>query len=133
MTARPGSEVAIVSPWMADVELDCPALFHLHSAPMLSHLFQWLEGRDVHLILVIRDHEYRLKRLLKNAKSKHEIKLISVDHIHTKAVITERLALTTSANLLDTSLYRNRESVNLRENAFESTRRWLAFEQDLRF
>lgn len=133
MAARPQSEVAIVSPWVNDVEFDAPALVHLAQRPTLSWVLDHLHLRGTRLLLVVRESDHRVKRLLGRTgkATRTAIRLIEVPHIHTKAVVTERLALTTSANLLDTSLYRNRETVYLAENPYGSARRWLLFEQEI--
>lgn len=133
LSARSGSEVALVSPWVADVSLQSPPLLHFDPNPRLSDLLSHLYQSRVSLILVIRERDHRLATLLRKIVSEAQpsIRVVTVEHIHAKAVVTERLALTTSANLLETSLYRNRETVSLRENPHGSARRWLAFEQDL--
>lgn len=133
MSARVRSEVALVSPWVADVSLQSPPLLHLYQNPRLSHLLSLLHERSISIIVVVRERDHRLRTLLGNMtrEARNSARVVTVDHIHTKAVVTERLVLTTSANLLDTSLYRNRETVALREHPHGSARRWLAFEQDL--
>jgi len=134
LSARPKSEVGIVSPWLADVTFDAPILEHLTPSPTLSWLLNHLVVQEVSLVLVVREREGRFNRLWRKLapETRSHIRIIQVDHIHTKAILTERLVIKSSANLLETSLHRNRENVSLEENRYGSVRRWLEFEQDVR-
>lgn len=132
LTAQPRTQVAIVSPWMADVTLESPVLYHRSQNPRLSSVLNLLLEKRIAILLVVRERDFRLKGLLKKLP-KSSVQVINVDHIHTKAVITEDLVLTTSGNLLETSLYRNRENINLTANQYKSSQRWLEFEQEIRY
>lgn len=136
LAAQPRSEVAIMSPWVADVTFDAPVLGSLTHRPTLSGVLDLLANRDIMVTLLIRDHDHRLNGVLRAVapSTRPSIRVVKVTHTHTKAVVTERLALHSSANLLDTSLHRNRETpITLEANIHDSARRWLLFQQDIRY
>lgn len=125
-----------MSPWLADVTFDAPVLRSLTDRPTLSSTLDLLAKRDITVTLLIRDRDYRLEGVLRAVapSTRASISVVEITHTHTKAVITERLVLHSSANLLDTSLHRNRETpITLETNIHGAARRWLRHQQDIRY
>jgi hypothetical protein len=105
-------EAAVVSPWIENVPLKLPPGF----GRTLGDLLVKLEGR-LSLTLVLREQDDRAKAVLQHLQ---KVKVEVRPTLHTKAIVTERLLLITTANLLPTSLYRNEEAAQLSENPYSS-------------
>lgn len=136
LTARSKSELVIMSPWIEEVRFDSPLLAHLTHRVTLSGLLDVLAAREVSITLLIRDHDKRLNRVLRavTPETRKGIQIRSVAHTHTKAFVTEELALHSSANLLPTSYHRNKENpITLETNIHGSAKRWLRHQQDITY
>jgi phosphatidylserine/phosphatidylglycerophosphate/cardiolipin synthase-like enzyme len=105
-------EAAIVSPWIENVPLKLPPGF----GSTLSDLLANLEKR-LSITLVLREQDNRARTVLQQLQN---IRVQTRSTLHTKAIVTERLLLITTANLLPTSLYRNEEAAQLSGNPYPS-------------
>lgn len=133
LLARPGSEVILVSPWVEDVTL-WPPLFgqgksrYTCSEIRLSELLLRLaRDYDIRVALIVRERDIRLEGAigpLAAIKPNHLI-VREVPYLHAKALVTEAFVLETSANILETSLFRNVESCTIVANLYGNSREWL--------
>src|SRR5829696_3177749 len=133
LLARPGSEVALVSPWIENVTLNPPSFGHsgLQSnrrEMRLGELLLYLaEDRGIRLTVIVRERDHRLQnamRLVARASPKL-LEIREVPYLHAKCVATEAFVLETSANLLWTSMFRNVEWCRVVKNDHANTRQLL--------
>lgn len=136
LLARPGSEIAIVSPWIDDVTLH-PPLFghgvdrHVQSQIRLSRLLLHLARYyNLRFTLIVRDQDRRFRRAvaLLERLQPDALTVRAIPYLHAKALVTETFVIQTSANVLDTSLFRNVESCTLLPNGYGTPRAWLRWE-----
>lgn len=133
LSAGRGKEIAIVSPWIANVTL-LPPRFGRGSASYTGSKISFDEflvrvarDFDMRMIFLIRPNDRRTYSALDaivNAAPEN-VTTREFDHIHAKMIVTPRFALETTANMIPTSLFRNIESCTLVRNAFSDTRRYL--------
>lgn len=133
LAARPNSHIILVSPWIDDVAL-YPPMFVLgenryeRDTIRLSELLLYL-ARDsgMYVSLVVRDRDARFHRVVRPLRKavSERIQVKMVPHLHAKAIITDRFVLTTSANLIPTSLSRNIETCQLSSNHYGNAAEWL--------
>lgn len=119
LTAPPGSTVVIVSPWVEDVLLRVyrweGRSGRLEGEQPLSAVMRWLAAeRSLRFLLVLRWPDWRFTRLQDAVGPCLEVR--KVPELHAKKIITDRLVLRTSANILSRSLQRNVEDMNLEPN-----------------
>lgn len=133
LLARPGSEVILVSPWVEDVTLWSPLFGQEGSRYTCSEirlsalLMRLARDYDIHITLIVRERDTRLECVigpLATAKP-NRLTVQEVPNLHAKAVVTETFVLETSANILETSLFRNVESCTLLVNPYRNPRQWL--------
>jgi hypothetical protein len=133
LSAGRGKEIAVVSPWIANVSL-LPPRFGTGSASYThskinfdDFLVRVMRDFDMRIIFLIRPNDRRtysaLNAIAKVAPGNVTIK--EFDHIHAKMIVTPYFALEMTANMIPTSLFRNIESCTLVRNAFNDTRRYL--------
>jgi len=119
----PEQEVALVSPWVRDVPLDLPAPVRKRGN-VLSDLLAYVQTeRRQRLLLYCRACDANIQRILD--KLPHPVEVHERPHMHTKAVVTPKLILSGSANLLYNSLYRNEENLRLDLNSRNNVRQAL--------
>lgn len=133
LLARPGSEVILASPWVDDVTL-WPPVFgrgerrYTRSEIRLSELLLRLaKDYDIRVTLIVRERDARLECIigpLATAKPDH-LTVREVPYLHAKAIATEVFVLETSANILETSLFRNVESCRIVTNPYKNPKEWL--------
>lgn len=130
LLTRPGSDILLVSPWVEDVTLH-PPLFgrkgslYTHSEIHLSELLLRLaRDYDNRIHLLVRERDGRLERAIGPLlRTKPEnLQLREVPHLHAKLVATDAFVLETSANLLQTSLFRNVELCRVVANQHPNVR-----------
>jgi hypothetical protein len=134
-TASQSSSIVIVSPWIDDVELLVNFWTGRHTlsgSVLLTDTMLWLHGnRNNRFIAYVREDQItpetnsRLARVMNRASSAMEIR--SIPHLHAKLLITNKVIVETSANLLTYSIHRNVESLSIRHNPFQDA---LAFAND---
>lgn len=132
--APPGHEVIMVSPWIGDVTLVPPMFKHSHetyerSTIQLGELLAFM-AQDYHIqiTLVLRELDNRFAHVVTNWHASPRIKIHIEPNLHAKAIVTNSFVLLGSANLLQTSLFRNVELCELKSNTYRSARRWLSAE-----
>lgn len=133
LLARPESEVILVSPWVADVPLRPPLFIGRRSRSSrsevrLSELMLTLANDfGIRFTLVVRERDRRLESAIAPLARALPNKLLvrEVAYLHAKELITPSFVLQTSANFLETSLYRNVESCTLFKNPWNNARDWL--------
>jgi hypothetical protein len=120
LTSPPGRRAVLVSPWAEDVLLrvyrwEGVRAGRLEGEVPLSRALRWLaEERGMRFLLILRERDARSEAL---ARAAGEIlTLREVPDLHAKAIITDRLVLRTSANLLARSLTQNVELLHLASN-----------------
>ena len=119
LTSPPGHWVVMVSPWAEDVLLRVyrweGKSEQLEGEVPLSRVIQWLSSeRDIRFLLIVREFDRRVNALRAAARGAVEIR--TIPDLHAKLVITDRLVLRTSANLLVRSLRQNVETLHLEFN-----------------
>lgn len=125
LLARPGSEIALVSPWVENVSLHPPPFrlnygdrYSLPEIRLGNFLLRLARDSGMRVTFVVREHDARLEAairpLLRNAPDSLVIR--EVPHLHAKLIVTEHYVLETSANLLWTSLFRNVEWCRIANN-----------------
>lgn len=119
LTASPHSLVILVSPWAEDVPLQVYTWVgrsgRLVGEQPLSAVCRWLAAeRKLRFLLVLRDLDRRAQALRAAAGGCLELRILP--DLHAKLIITDRLVLRTSANLLARSLERNIETLDLAPN-----------------
>jgi hypothetical protein len=133
LLARPESEIILVSPWVEDVTLWPPLFGHGESRYTRSEirlselLLRLARDYDIRVTLIVRERDARLECAispLTTVKPNH-LTVREVPHLHAKAIVTDTFVLETSANILDTSLFRNVESCTIVANPYSSPRQWL--------
>jgi len=120
LTAPAGSLVVMVSPWAEDVPLRIyrweGRWGRLEGEQPLTEVLRWLaRERGLRFRLVARDGgDPRVRSLCSRAGPILEVQ--EVPNLHAKMILTDRLVLRTSANLLTRSLYENVETLALEPN-----------------
>ena len=139
LSAKKSTSVAIVSPWIQDVELQVPILdgyYRRDSRKMyFSYLLNYLvEKRQQRIYLFIRDNDERAKYATRIIRKNNQasLEIFIVQHLHAKAILTNSNILLTSANLIFTSLYRNVESCSLQINPYQNTIKYVEYEFGVR-
>jgi phosphatidylserine/phosphatidylglycerophosphate/cardiolipin synthase-like enzyme len=121
-------EVAIVSPWLSNVELRLPVndRFDVRSVSLLQAV-DTLEDTTVHLIVRAGEsHNDYVRDRLPAGQRLHE-----VDDLHAKAVVTDTVVYLGSANITRGGLSVNRELCELLENEHGSVAGYLDHTLDL--
>jgi hypothetical protein len=130
LMAKPGEEVAIVSPWIEDVVIwppmcanDDPSWL---SEVRLSQFLTLLCCRlSVRLLVIVRNRsDWRVRPVLRHVLDTcpRQIAVYESPTLHAKAIINSNFILDGSANLLEYSLYRNVEKVTVERNTEGSAR-----------
>lgn len=140
ISAPVGSQTAIVSPWIQNIELKPPILgtsgaWDARERMLLSELLVYLVSkRNLTLFIVVREINYHFQEVIGSLEREYpqSIYTVSVPFLHAKVIITDKLVLQTSANLIPTSLYRNTEDCVLFANKYQSALRYLQHELNLR-
>ena len=133
LLAGRGAEISFVSPWVDNVVLLPPRFgtgeeaYTNSNIQLREFLLRITRDFDMRVVLLIRDRDRRLRSALGNIQNTSPDKILIKDYpyIHAKMIVTPRFVLETSANILQTSLFRNIESCTLIRNSFGSTRRYL--------
>lgn len=133
ISAPLSSEVCIVSPWIHNVDLIVPSIEFADSVDntrvmSLEELICFgITELDLRFVIVMRETQRsmqlifdRIQRIYQNSFS-----LTQQEHLHAKCIVTNYLVLLTSANLIPTSLYRNRETCQLLRNPYRTSRNYL--------
>jgi hypothetical protein len=96
----------------------------LHLSELLILLGEEL---NLHFILLLREQDYRTRSVTQPVRSAlgARLEVLEVQHLHAKMLVTNRLVLETSANLLATSLYRNVESCQVMVNPYNNVRTYI--------
>lgn len=133
LSAGRGKEIAIVSPWIANVTLLPPRFgsgSNSYTSSKISFnefLVRVVRDFDIRIILLVRPNDRRTYSAL-NAivdAAPENVTTKEFEHIHAKMIVAPYFALETTANMITTSLFRNIESCTLVRNAFNDTRRYL--------
>lgn len=133
LSAGRGKEIAIVSPWIANVTLLPPRFGNGSNDYTNSRisfdefLVRVVRDFDIKVVFLVRPNDRRTFSAL-NAVVKAAPRNVIVrefNHIHAKMIVTPYFALETTANLIPTSLFRNIESCTLVRNTFNDARRYL--------
>lgn len=135
LTAPPASKLLIISPWIYDVEIQPPILgssgrWIVASKVQLSFFIAYLvEHLDLETYFFLRKPDKRTQSFLRQVKRltpSEAIHIIDADRefTHAKGIVTNRLILHMSANLIPTSLYRNIETCSLSKNSYSSVKRY---------
>lgn len=121
-------EVAIVSPWLSNVELRLPMSSRIDTRSItLVEAIERLPDTTVHLI--VRDgesHNDYIRRQLPRSQTLH-----TVDDLHAKAVISETFVYMGSANITRGGLSINRELCEVIENEEATVEGYLDAKLDL--
>lgn len=121
-------EVAIVSPWLSDVELRLPVNDRFESRSVtLVEAVNELDDTTVHLI--VREGESHNEYIRNRLPGEQQ--LYEVDDLHAKAVVTDTFVYVGSANITRGGLIVNRELCELLENEFETVGVYLAKKLEL--
>lgn len=139
LLSRPGSEIILVSPWIDDVTLFSPIFgqgnnrYTCSEIQLSQLLLRLASDYNIRITILLREQDYRSQRVINPlVKNKYSHLIIQeVPHLHAKVIITEAFVLKTSANLLQTSLFRNVESCTLATNPQRNPRQWLKIELGL--
>jgi phosphatidylserine/phosphatidylglycerophosphate/cardiolipin synthase-like enzyme len=134
-----GTEVIIVSPWIQQVDLKPPILKTKdycdtrEQMPLSEFLLFLITERNLSLIFVVRENDYRIRNVTRNILQKHpgKLQIIESKYLHAKAIVTPKFVLQTSANLIPTSLYRNTETCSIFLNKYGSASRYVEYELKL--
>lgn len=121
-------EVAIVSPWLSDVELRLPVndRFERRTVNLVDALNE-LDETTVHLIVREGEsHNEYIRNRLPEGEHLHE-----VADLHAKAVVTDTFVYVGSANITRGGLIVNRELCELLENEFGTVESYLETKLDL--
>ncbi len=133
LSAGRGKEIAIVSPWIANVTLLSPRFGNTSTSYNSSKisfdefLVRVVRDFDMQIVFLVRPNDRRTYSAL-NAiviAAPGNVTVREFDHIHAKMIVTPHFALETTANMIPTSLFRNIESCTLVRNAFNNTRKYL--------
>lgn len=120
--------VAIVSPWMSDVELKFPVTNALEERTLrLSEALRQLPETEVMIIVKEGEsHNDYLRRRLPD-----HVTLIELDDLHAKAVICDEYVYLGSANITRGGFSLNRELCEVIENDYENIEAYLESELDI--
>lgn len=123
-TASESSSIVVVSPWIDDVELliySWRGTYTLSGSTLLTETMLWMhKNRNNRFIAYVREDQVspnmnsRLARVMRRASSIVEVR--PIPHLHAKLIITNKVVVETSANLLTYSIHRNVESLHIRRN-----------------
>lgn len=136
ISAPKGSDIAVVSPWIREVELFTPIVgtrgrWNRQEPMLLSEFLSYLiRKRELRLIIVTREEDRDIRYVTRSISLNQtdRLKIIESPFLHAKAIITRSLVLLMSANLIPTSLYRNVEICSLLPNEHISAIRYLEYE-----
>lgn len=122
--------VALVSPWISDIEVTFPVTNHDPETQQL-YLSEALEKftADTEIALYIRTDQSHNNYIQNRLGGRIDIELI--DDLHAKAVVTPDLVYVGSANLTRSGLHINRELCQIVENEYESVDKYIWNELDL--
>lgn len=140
LCAPKGSNAIIVSPWIQQVDLKPPLLGTngnwdtREKMPLSEFLLFLVTERNLNLVVVVRENDYRVQNVTKAIlrKNPNKLKVVESEYLHAKAIVTSRFVLQTSANLIPTSLYRNTETCVLLVNKYGNASRYVEYELKLR-
>jgi phosphatidylserine/phosphatidylglycerophosphate/cardiolipin synthase-like enzyme len=122
--------VAIVSPWLSNVELRFPVNDTLDSRHMrLLDALEQLQGTDI--TLVVRegeDHNNFIRDRVPDGVS-----LITIDNLHAKVVVCDEFAYLGSANITQGGLNVNREVCEIIQNEYGDAVEYLDQELNISF
>lgn len=121
LSARPGTEVALVSAWISDIPLDLPNPLR-NSGAFLSTLIRF--GQDtlgLRFIVYCRENDLHLKKIQNKLSKPLDVRLRP--NVHAKVYITKSLILSGSSNILYKSAYVNEENLQLNVNTWQNVAR----------
>ena len=121
-------ELAIVSPWLSDVDVRLPVNDRFESRSVsLLEVLEALDDTTVHLIVRAGEsHNGYVRDRLPAGQRLHEI-----EDLHAKAVVTDTFVYMGSANITRGGLSVNRELCEILENEHESVQGYLENTLDL--
>lgn len=133
LLAGRGAEIAMVSPWVANVSLlpprfgTYPMNYSFTTISLHTFLSRIIKDFDMRIILLVRERDSRFQSALRDLPTAfpNNILIHEFPYLHAKMTVTASFAIETSANLLQTSLFRNIESCSLVRNPFSDTRKYL--------
>jgi len=133
LMSKPGSEIIFVSPWLEDVKLFPPtfgegdARYALLTIQLSELLLRLARDFNMRFLLLIRKKDEQTESAVRAVKLSypHNLEIQEIPPLHAKMIVTESLVLETSANILETSLFRNIESCTLLPNPFRNPRRYV--------
>lgn len=122
--------VALVSPWISDIEVVLPVNNRFDERKMyLSKAIEALEGDTEVLVLIRSDQEHN--NYLKSHLSE-SVDVRSVPDLHAKAVVSEDSVYIGSANITRGGLFVNRELCQIVENEYDDVDQYIEAELDYR-
>jgi phosphatidylserine/phosphatidylglycerophosphate/cardiolipin synthase-like enzyme len=123
-------EVAIVSPWVSDVQVSFPVNNHdLDDQRMyLSEAIEAFHGETT-IRMLLRSGQRHNNYIQSQLGDLAEIEL--VDDLHAKAIVTEDSVYVGSANVTLSGLSVNRELCHIVENEYDSIDRYIRAELEL--
>lgn len=116
--------IIIISPWIENIKLQtfCWEGTHtLKGIVYLTAIIRWLYfERNIHFTFYVRDDQLEPTMNYRLAAIYREVSEIADFHgirnLHAKLIITDSTVLETSANLLESSIYRNVENLVIHPN-----------------
>ena len=123
MTCVPNASVALVSPWVDDLDLLLPNPLRSKGNPnRLSTLLNYLHReRNIHFMLYYREDEHGdLNQLVQRLIKPPVLRLIPRTTTHSKGIATPDLIMHGSPNLRWRSFNVNEENVAVEKNPFAS-------------
>lgn len=140
ISAPKGTDIAIVSPWIREVELSTPIIgtrgrWDKQEPMALSEFLSYLiRKRELRLNIVTREEDRDIQYVTRSISLNQtdRLRIIESPYLHAKAIITRSLVLSMSANLIPTSLYRNVENCSLLPNKHIGAIRYLEYELHIR-
>ena len=129
-TLHHARRVAIVTPWLSNVQLRFPLNDQLESRHMrLLDALEEFEETDVSLIVREgEDHNDFIRDRLPDGVS-----LLTVDDLHAKVVVCDEFVYLGSANITQGGLSINREVCEIIENEYEDAGEYLEQELDISY
>lgn len=120
--------VAIVSPWLSDVEVRLPMNNRFDERRLhLTTALDTLEETEV-TVVVKRDEEHNT--YVRDRLPGH-VELIEIENLHAKTVVCDDYVYLGSANITHGGLHVNRELCEVLENEYGSVQEYLAETLDL--
>jgi hypothetical protein len=109
----------------------CYSNLEIHLSELLSRLAR---DYNIHVVLIVRERDGRLEQAIGRlvTEKPNLLTVREVPYLHAKAVATDSFVLEMSANILETSLFRNVETCTLVANQYGNTRQWLREKLGLR-